>query len=155
MLFRSEMSGIPFAQGRIVWKAADFDEMLLTPRPKVSNASSQEWLLGEALTTLYVGMGRYRRGEKLSAARFVQGFAVDRIIDLASYIETEQAGYRDPFTAERRFEQRFPIISRQFPQFVPGYEHTPAAAKAILAFLEQHFEVNTAMKTAILALCEA
>jgi len=148
-----ELADIPFAQGRIVWQAAGFDAALLTPRVKLPTPQTQAWLLGEALTNLYVGMGRYRRGEKLSAARFVQGYAVDRMVDLAPYIETEQAGHRDPFTPERRFEQRFPNIARELPQFVPGYEHTPAAAKALLTFLGQHFVVNAAMHAAILALC--
>jgi hypothetical protein len=34
-----------------------------------------EWLLGEALTCLYVGLCRYHRGEKLSAQLFIQHYA--------------------------------------------------------------------------------
>ena len=41
--------------------------------------------LGEALTNLYVGMAREKRGEKLSAMRFIQGYAVDRLLELAEY----------------------------------------------------------------------
>jgi hypothetical protein len=149
-----EMANIPFTKGRVVWKAARFDDTILTPHSTLPTSHTQEWLLGEALTNLYVGMGRYRRGEKLSAARFVQGYAVDRVVDLAPQIEAEQAGYRDLFTPERRFEQRFPLIARALPGFVQGYERTPDSAKAILAFLEQHFEVNATMKAAILALCD-
>ena len=64
------------------------------------------FLLGEALSNLYVGLGRLRRGEKLSALRFIQGYAVDRVLELARRVESEQPGFPDPFNAERRFEQR-------------------------------------------------
>jgi lincosamide nucleotidyltransferase B/F len=48
----------------------------------------------------------------------------------------------DPFAPERRVEKRLPQLAEWLPQFVPGYNHTPQAATAILRFLEQHFEVN-------------
>ena len=48
---------------------------------------SPEWSLGEALTNLYVGLSRLRRGEKLSAMRLIQYHAVDRILELSEKIE--------------------------------------------------------------------
>ncbi len=42
-----------------------------------------DWLLGEALTNLYVGLQRELRGERLSAMRFIQGYALDRLVALA------------------------------------------------------------------------
>ena len=149
-----ELASVPFAEGRIIWQADDFDPQLSTP---VKHSQPQEprsvsWCLGEALTNLYIGLGRYRRCEKLSAMRFVQGYAVDRILELAHFIESEQPIGRDAFTPERRFEQRFPGIAMLLPTFMQGYERTPASAAAILAFLETHFEVNGAMAAAIRAL---
>ncbi|MFN8375868.1 MAG: hypothetical protein U0694_23720 [Anaerolineae bacterium] len=148
-----ELAEIPFAPGRIVWQAVGFDASLLAPRVKLPTPKTVEWLLGEAITNLYVGMGRYRRGEKLSALRFVQGYAVDRLVELADQIEAEKPAFRDPYTPERRFEQRFPELTTHLPRFLPGYEATPQAAAAIVEFLAQHFEVNAAMKAAILELC--
>jgi hypothetical protein len=81
----------------------------------VQQPSPTEWLVGEALTNLYVGLGRYRRGEKLSAARFIQNYAVDRILDLAARIEAEQPAFKDQFASERRFEQRFPELASRLP----------------------------------------
>ncbi len=151
----AELAAIPFAPGRIVWKEAGIDETIAQPAslPSTPNPRSTEWLLGEALTNLYVGLGRYRRGERLSAARFVQQYAVDRVLDLAAQIETEQPALRDPFAGERRFEVRFPGLARLLPQFIQGYDQTPASAAAILAFLEQHFTVNPALAAAIRRLC--
>ena len=153
----AELPQMEFPAGRIVWKAAGVDEAIRLPRrdPGPRAARPVEELLGEALTNLYVGLGRYHRGERLSALRFIQGYAVDRILELAPQIETEQPAYRDPFGAERRFEQRFPTVARELPRFLQGYDRSPESAAAILAFLEQHWPVDPAIKQAIVALLPA
>lgn len=149
-----EMEAIPFSAGRIVWKSADFDESISNPR-ELSPASlkSVEFHLGEALTNLYVGMGRYRRGEKLSAARFIQSYAVDQIVQLAARIESARPALVDMYGAERRFEQRFPGVAAHLPAFVQGYDRSPESALAILEFLEAHFDVNAAIAARIRTLC--
>ncbi len=151
-----ELSRIPFSGGRFVWQAAGFS----LPVPLAGNAlpapqapPSAEWLLNEALTNLYIGLGRYHRGEKLSAARFIQGHAVDRLLDLAALIETSESGQPDPFDAARRFERSFPETAVHLPHFIPGYENSPAAAGAILAFLDSRFNLNRAIKAAIRERC--
>ncbi|MCG2784374.1 MAG: hypothetical protein L6461_04640 [Anaerolineae bacterium] len=147
----AELAHIPFAAGRVVWKQPWVDESIAFPaRPTPApQPSPTEWLVGEALTNLYVGLGRYRRGEKLSASRFIQNYAVDRILDLAAHIEAEQPAFKDPFASERRFEQRFPELAKRLPEFVTGYQASPLAALAILDFLESSFEVNPHMAKAI------
>lgn len=147
-----ELAHIPFASERIVWQADAFDATLMKPKRPSSSSRDADWLVGEAVTNLYVGLCRYRRGEKLSAARFVQGYAVDRVLELAALVEEEQPAFRDVFGAERRFEQRFPDTAVSLPHFVPGYDHTPQAALALLHFLETHFTVNPAMKNLIVSL---
>lgn len=145
------------ASGRVIWQADGFDAAgyLARPIPAGPPARDAEWLLGEALTNLLVGLGRYHRGERLSAARFIQGYAVDRVLELAARIEAAQPVTADPYAIERRFEQRFPQTARLLPQFVPGYDGSVAAAAAILTFLEQHFAVNGAIAAEIRALCGA
>ncbi|HEX2906623.1 MAG TPA: hypothetical protein VHO69_07180 [Phototrophicaceae bacterium] len=149
-----ELAHIPFVAQRVVWQDPAFDATLAVPPVQTHHSPPVEWHVGEALTNLYVGLGRYHRGEKLSAARFVQEYAVNQIIALSAHIETEQPFHRDPFGGERRYEQRFPGIAALLPEFMPGYARTPEAARALLAFLDQHFEVAPAMKQAILALCD-
>jgi hypothetical protein len=39
------------------------------------------------------------------------------------------------------------------PGMLQGYERNRQSALAALAFLDSHFEVNEAMKAAVLALC--
>lgn len=149
-----ELAPIPFAPGRIVWQAAGFDASLVAPRIRSAPKYALDWLLGEALTNLYVGMGRFRRGEKLAAFRLVQVHAVEQVLRLAPYIAPDHPDQRDPFADERRFEQRFPTIAPQLPAFMQGSERTPESAQAILAFLGTHFEINAAIKTRILARCD-
>jgi hypothetical protein len=147
-----EMRDIPFAQGRVVWQDAAFDVMLATPRPRHPSEHPIEWLLGEALTNLYVGLGRLRRGEVLSATRFIQGYAVDRVVDLTAHLEAPQPVDADAFSGERRFERRFPQTAVHLPRFVQGYARNVESARAILDFLGRHFEVNPQLREAILRL---
>ncbi len=150
-----ELRQASFAPGRVVWKQAQIPEDIAIPasQPMPQARREVEWLVGEALTNLYVGLERGQRGEKLSAARFVQNYAVDRLLELAALIEDEKPGYKDGFSSERRFEQRFPVTARLLPEFIQGYERNPQSASAILEFLEKHFEVNPAMAQEIRKLC--
>jgi len=150
----AELEHIPFTAGRIVWKRADVPDTLSQPASVPARAQrSQDWLLGEALTNLYVGLNREKRGEKLSAARFIQGYAVDRLLELVKYIKPENKAQRDPFANERRFEQRFPAVVPEIRQWMQGYERNCDSALAILSFLEKHFEVNRAIAKEIRELC--
>jgi predicted nucleotidyltransferase len=149
-----ELPEIPYEPGRIIWKRPEVPESLSQPR-KAANASGEpdlEWLLGEALTNLYIGLSRFRRGEKLSAARFIQGYAVDRVLQLISLIEPPAQAKADPFTTERRFEQRYPHYAAWLDRFIQGYAASPQSAQAILEFLKQHFSINPALEKAIVAL---
>jgi hypothetical protein len=151
-----ELAHIPFAPGRMVWKRDGVSDDLRFPRhhPAGPEDRSTEWLLGEALTNLYTGLGRYRRGEKLAAMRLIQVFAVDRVLELAEK-QGPLVDHRDPFALERRIEQRNPGITPALVAFTQGYDRSVESARAILGFLEERFEVNPAMRRAILELCDS
>jgi lincosamide nucleotidyltransferase B/F len=145
-----ELSTTAYAKGAIIWKRADVPAEIAAPvRPLPAIEEGEEFLLGEALTNLYVGLSRYDRGEKLSASRFIQQYAVDRVLALAHRIEAGRNAERDPFVNDRRFEQRFPELSKQLPSFIQGYERTRESADALLRFITAHFEVNQKMVCAI------
>ena len=149
-----ELAGIPFSEGRIVWQQSDFNtDFCVPPKQEQNQDNDLEWIIGEAMTNLYVGMCRYNRGEKLSGMRFVQSFALDRLIELAERIEQPNPALVDVFMADRRLEVRFPEFSKMLPSFTQGYESTPESAVAQLEFLNAHFSVNQAMRTRILELC--
>ena len=140
----AELQSIPFEQGRIVWSRGGFDADLLAPPPQRGEfrEAGEEFLLGELLTNLYVGLGRYARGEKLSAFFLVQHHAVVRLIALLELWDEVAQGSRDSFSNERRLEQRFPGHSGLIASVTPGYGHTPEAAERMLEFLETRAELN-------------
>ncbi len=146
-----ELLTAAYAPGRLVWRRAGVPDEWAAPRdwPPRRSPLAVDHLLGEALTNLYVGLCRFYRGEKLSALRFIQGYAVDRVIDLAGLMAAGVAGIEDLFDGPRRFEQRFPTLAADLPALLPGYDHSPAAAAAILALLEAHFPVEPAIGGAI------
>lgn len=151
-----EIQTASFAPGRIVWKKPEVPDSIAKPQKnyEVQKPRNTDWLIGEALTNLFVGLCRDKRGEKLSAQRFIQHYAVDRIIELAPYIETQRNFEKDFFSVERRFEQRFPHLSTLLPGFILGYEKNKESALAILNFLEDHFPVNKEMARVIRELIE-
>ena len=149
-----ELAGIPYSEGRIVWQQADFNtDCCVPPKQEQNQEHDLDWIIGEAMTNLYVGMCRYNRGEKLSGMRFVQSFALDRLIELAERIETPTPELADQFMSDRRLEVRFPEFARLLPSFTQGYERTPESTMAQLSFLNTHFSINQAMRTRILELC--
>jgi lincosamide nucleotidyltransferase len=149
-----ELVHIPFAPGRIIWKKPGAQDALALPQRIQSGLDipSVEWSLGEALTNLYIGVSRLHRGEKLSAMRLIQCSAVDRILELAERIEPSSSTYRDSFAPERRFERGHPSIAEVLPSFMQGYESSVESARAMLIFLERHFEVNQSFKQALIEL---
>jgi hypothetical protein len=146
-----ELASIPFAPGRIVWKKPGVPDELAVPalEPPPPSGHDLGWHIGEALTHLYVGLQRFNRGEKLFGARFVQQYALDCVLWLAERLDPGQPAFRDAFSSERHFEQRFPKVAQHLASFVQGYERTPESALAILVFLEAHAEVNAGMAAAI------
>lgn len=147
-----QLAKAAYAPGRFVWRREGVPESWAAPAvwPPRREPADGAWLLGEALTNLYVGLGRYRRGEKLSAFRFIQQYAVDRVLDLVA--AEEENGSEDAFDRPRRFERRHPLVAPHLPALMQGYDRSPESAAAILAWLAASYPVDPAMKRAIEAL---
>ena len=151
----AELAEIPMAGAKILWSRSQLPDKWLESHSvtDLPVGQSEAWLLGEALTNLYVGLQRSLRGERLSGYKFIQSYAVDRLLELASRRVAAEGEQRDPFRLARRFEKRFPAISTKLPEFMPGYAHNAAAAEAILEYLEAYWEVNAAIANSIRAKC--
>lgn len=167
----AELATIPFAPGRVVWRAEGAPEGLAEPQLPLPSpaparagligagaaakdaeglaAAREEWLLGEVLTNLYVGLGRDRRGEALAAMRLIQVHAVDRLLELVELRGATGGVDRDPFAIERRVERRLPKLVSELSSFAAGYGRSATSAAAILSFLDRHFAVDPAMRAAI------
>jgi hypothetical protein len=148
-----ELARGSFSPGRIVWQRADAPRGLeVPPRRDPPPHQTPEYQLNETLTNLFVGLHRDSRGERLSATRFIQGHAIDRIITMLSLVSGIPP--QDEFAPERGVEGRFGPDVLPLADFVLGYERNREAALAILDWLEAHAEVDAAMADAARALAD-
>ncbi|MFQ3230803.1 hypothetical protein [Reinekea sp.] len=140
-----ELPSIPFARGQVIWSDINFDCRCLEPTNSAGIYEINEntdWIIGESLTNLYVGLGRYCRGEKLSAMRFVQSFSLDRLVDLIHLRDPESNDQSDQYMPDRRIEFRIKEVESDLIDFAQGYEKTPESALAQLNWLEKNYDVN-------------
>lgn len=87
---------------------------------------------GQFLTNLLVGMGRYRRGEVLSAHRFVNGEAVQHLSTLLSrHVVSNTGALADNIDPTRRFELVYPDLGRELAWLL--LQDIPAAAEGLLS----------------------
>lgn len=149
-----ELAAIPFAPGRIVWQADGFDAALTEPR-RVGGfqPADPDWLAGEILSNLYIGLARWRRGERLAGMRSIQVHALDNLLRLAEQTLPPAPDIgTDPFNPERRVERRHPDLAILLPDMAAGLAGCPRAARAILSWLERHATVPDAIRREILEL---
>lgn len=149
-----ELDKIAFSKGLVIWVKEGYDDKQLCLKAIHNNRemNSIDWIIGEALTNIYVGLCRYKRGERYSAYKFVQNYAVDRVLDLISLLEQNEQDYPDIFDNGRRIESRYPKYISQLNKFVQGYDKTPESARSILDFIDGNYEVNKCIKSKILEL---
>ncbi|CAH1197587.1 hypothetical protein PAECIP111893_00833 [Paenibacillus plantiphilus] len=151
----SDMETAGYSEGRIVWKAPSFNNLdIVKPKIKLPELKTKtmDFAINEALTNLYVGLGRYARGEKLSGTRFVEGYAVDNIIAIMHMLQPEVDYYPDCFGNDRRFEKRFPLTEDMLGNMIQGYKKVPQSAIYILNYLEKIYPINERMSAEIRAL---
>ncbi|MDQ0195726.1 hypothetical protein [Paenibacillus wynnii] len=152
-----ELENIPFSGGRMVWKASSYErksEIESTLDFPNLKAESVDYIVNEALTNIYVGLGRFARGEKLSATRFIESYAVNGILSALHLLEPEMDGYPDKFNNERRVEQRFPEFSKRIGSLMQGYDKVPYSALELLSYLEEIYPVNDRMSAEIRKLAD-
>lgn len=148
----NELKNIPYAPGRFVWRRDEVDETLAAPQRPLPERPDVPWLVGEALSNLFVGLQRYARGEKLAAMRMVQVYALDRVLELMERDAASFSTRRDPFNVDRRVEQRLPPAEANLARWAPGYRATCPAALALLDALEASVPVPEVMASRIRAL---
>ena len=147
-----ELEGIPFVGGTILYARTDFDENILSKEPKKMYQTSNEYHLNEALTNLYIGLLRDKRGEKTSAFLFIQVYAVDHVLHLLDGKLTSTPIEVDPFSVSRRIERKYPNDHQLIASMMQGYAKNQASALAIVTFLNQHYEINQPMYHKIIEL---
>lgn len=148
----AELAGAAYPPGRLVWRRDDAPADLHLPRrrPGPSPYDTVDYQANEVITNLYVGLHRDIRGERLSAARFIQSYAVDRIITMLNLCTGEPG--QDMFDLARGVERRFGPEVLPLADFMPGYRRNREAAAAILDWLQARVELDAVMVAAVRAL---
>jgi hypothetical protein len=147
----AELRAASYPPPRLVWQRDDAPADVGTPGrvPGPPRIETAEWQVNEALTNLYIGLHRDARGEKLSATRFIQTHAVDRLLAFLDLTEPGVKARQDLFVIDRAAEQRFDSELLPLSSFVPGYDRNREAALAMLGWLEARTEVNSTLAAAI------
>lgn len=141
-----EMPGIAYTPGRVVWQRDEALDTFATPKV-VTRPGDVAHRYEEALTNLYVGLLRERRGEQLAGFELIQVAAVNNV--LMAYGETS-----DPFNPTRRVEGTHPELVARLKEWVPGYGKSVEAAAAILRHIEAKHPVNPTLKREIVRLLQ-
>lgn len=71
------------------------------------------YALGMMATNVLVGVGRHRRGERLSAHQFVAGHALGHLLRALATTPSPDAQLLDGLDARRRFERAYPTIGAE------------------------------------------
>ena len=144
----ADLATAGYPPGRIVWQRADAPTGLDEPTAPLPEPPSLAHQIGEAVTNLYVGLHRDLRGERLSATRFIQGYAVDRLTTVLGLLGVGSGRQQDVFAVERGVERRFTTAQLPVAELVPGYERNGNAAPPS-GMLEQHVELDPTIVTAV------
>ena len=120
---------------RTIWGKPGFS----LPDFSVSQPPVRElsYYVNQALSNLFVGALRLRRGERLAALTMIEHYALNNL--LSAYRVKNKLKIEDPFNIERRAERALNI---NFVNLIQGYEKIELSLEEILKFAESNFEVN-------------
>lgn len=138
---------LPLVGSRVVWARQHYTHSE-TGHPR-SAIDTVTFHTHEALTNLYVGLHREIRGERLTAMRFIQVYAVDRVLALQRLDPTAHRPDPDAFESTRRAELVQGPTTPDYAGMTPGYMHNAAAAAAILTWLTDHYKPNRQLVAAV------
>jgi lincosamide nucleotidyltransferase B/F len=153
----SDVPGLYQSQGRIIWQRDGFSIPNLDAskgKKPVLKTNDIDFHIQEALTNIYVGLTRLKRGEKLSAYRFIETHAFNNLLKVLHCFEEEKSGFFDEYNIERRFEQHYPQFSNNLSNMLMGYANIEETAKNIYLYIAKHYHIQPFLKKIINSLLE-
>ncbi|NOK58659.1 MAG: hypothetical protein GFH27_549301n311 [Chloroflexi bacterium AL-W] len=94
--------------------------------------------IGQFLTNILTGVGRYARGEVLSAHHFAKGSAVEHLVRLIQrHVQSEQQSLADNLDPKRRFELVYPALGVELRALM--VQEVPIAAVGLLKLFGREF----------------
>jgi hypothetical protein len=102
-------------------------------------APDDGWLMGQFLTQLLIGAGRYARGERLSGHSRVKEDALRHLVRLlARHVRSEHSTLLDDLDVVRRFERVFPRLGQELNEALKL--ETPQASSKLLDMAERELK---------------
>jgi hypothetical protein len=116
----------------------DYIEEIVNSTSNSSNLlEDNEGLIGNLLTDIFIGVGRYKRGEKISAHYFIKEKALRQLLLLIEKnIESSELNNLDNLDPFRRFEYNYPELSLEINQIIKA--ELLSAVEKILVFLNAY-----------------
>lgn len=146
----AQLASVPFTGARVVWSRGRYDPLARgAALPPTTAIDTVDFHLNEALTNLYVGLHRELRGEHLAAMRFIQVYAVDRVLALVRLDPAAALDHPDHFDATRRIERAHLPGGLPLHRMITGYTANLDAARALLAWLTAHHDADPVIVAAI------
>ena len=139
-----ELPGIPFVGARVAWSREGWE----LPRGRVPGPpalDSPAFHVDEALSNLFVGLHRELRGERLTAMRFIQVFAVDHLLALERLSPATSRVLPDSFEPTRRIERSSSATPLPLAEMAQGYAANAGSAAAVLGWLTAHHPCDPAI----------
>ncbi|MCY7296159.1 hypothetical protein [Alteromonas sp. a30] len=139
------------SQWNVVWEKPGY-QLTAYPSHSLPCLETQtEWLLGELLTHLTLGLRCFANGEKLAAFQCIQQRSLNHLLTLLALKHFPEKYHDSTFN----WEQHFPELAGKLNQLAPGYEASPEAAQSIIEHLSQLHNFNHFIKDQILNLISA
>jgi lincosamide nucleotidyltransferase B/F len=154
----SEVPSIHQSKGRIIWHRQGVEIPNLASskgaKPKLKSNDS-DFNIQEGLTNIYVGLMRYKRGEKLSAYQFIETHAFNNLLKVLHCFEEEKAGFFDDYNIQRRFEQHYPNFAPHLSTMLLGYDRLVESAYNMYQYIKQYYDVHDYLKSILEELFES
>jgi hypothetical protein len=148
-----ELAELSYTGARVIWSRLSIPQQgRAIPATAIDTV---EFHLNEALTNLLVGLHRELRGEHLTATRFIQVHAIDRILALTRLNEGTLLDQPDPFEPTRRIERGHLTNELPLEQMITGYTRNLDAARTTLDWLATHYPTDPVIVSKIADLTAA
>jgi len=131
---------------RVLLDRAEISAQMAKAAQKTSDTSTSEtdaYHAGQFMSNILVGMGRYWRGEKLSAHKFIKINAVHHLVSLLNrHTQSRHRKLSDNLDPTRRFEFVHPHLGSEFEEIMLLY--IPEAAQRLVSLFERELSSVTA-----------
>ncbi len=138
-----ELNSIPYHQPKILYAKSKAIETKIPMKLVPLEKPDQSYHLHEALSNLYIGLLRYKRGEKMAAYQMIQEYAFHHMVLAKQQIHGHVD--MDPFNPFRRLEQADPNLASWSSTILIGIDQTLKSAERILNEIKKLLPTNNLM----------